>query len=98
MPVVIATQVTGTGNQPIAWDEDALAKPIGLAPNELAPAINFVSRVWGSGELEPERWQSGRYRPTPTIIEAAQALYRGHSVEEISRSEAGAENLTRTAD
>jgi hypothetical protein len=43
-------------------------------------------------------WQAGRYRPTPTIVEAAQALYRGHAVEEISRSEAGAENLTRTSD
>lgn len=38
------------------------------------------------------------YSPTPTIVEAAQALYQGHSVSEISRSEAGAENLTKTAD
>ena len=42
-------------------------------------------------------WAAGRYRPTPTIVEAAQALYHGHDVEEISRSEAGAENLSRTA-
>ena len=31
-------------------------------------------------------------------MEAAQALYSGHSVDEISRSDAGAENLTVTAD
>lgn len=43
-------------------------------------------------------WFAGRYRPTPTIVEAAQALYRGHAVEEISRSEAGAANLSRTTD
>ena len=30
-------------------------------------------------------------------MEAAQALYRGHDVREISRSEAGAENLSTTA-
>ena len=60
--------------------------------------INYISRVWGSLDSDPAAWVEGRYRPTPTIVEAAQALYRGNSVEEISRSEAGAENLTRTAD
>ena len=34
--------------------------------------------------------------PTPTIIEAAQVLYHGHNVEEISRNDASAINLTRT--
>jgi hypothetical protein len=37
------------------------------------------------------------YRPTPTIIEAAQALYKGHNVQEISRSDAGAQNLAIVA-
>ena len=36
--------------------------------------------------------------PTPTIIELAQALYRGHSVEDISRRDADATNLTNTTD
>src|SRR5207244_3268539 len=35
--------------------------------------------------------------PTPTIIEATLALYRGHSVSEILRSDAGATNLSTTA-
>ena len=39
---------------------------------------------------------SSRYAPTPTIIEAAQALYRSHSVENISRNDAGAQNLSKT--
>lgn len=34
--------------------------------------------------------------PTPTIVEAAQALYRGHNVHDITRSDAGATNLTIT--
>jgi hypothetical protein len=37
-----------------------------------------------------------KYFPTPTIIEAAQSLYSGQNVKEISRSHAGAENLTET--
>lgn len=48
--------------------------------------------------LDPHAWDKSPYRPTPTIIEAAQALYAGQNVREISRSHAGAENLTKTAD
>ena len=47
--------------------------------------------------VEPERWEAGRYSPSPTIIEAATALYNGHSVAEISRSDAGAKNLQVTS-
>ncbi len=43
-------------------------------------------------------WENGRYCPTPTIIEAAMALYNGHSVSEISRSDASAINLSQTSD
>ena len=98
IPILVSTHAGPTGDQPILWDEDQLAQPLGLAPNELAPAVNFASRVWGGEPLASHDWELGRYKPTPTIIEAAQALYRGHAVDEISRSEAGAENLTRTAD
>jgi len=42
-------------------------------------------------------WLEARYKPTPTIVEAAKALYEGHRVEEISRSDAGAINLSKTA-
>lgn len=42
-------------------------------------------------------WEMSTYKPTPTIVEAAKALYKGHSVEEISRSDSGAINLSKTA-
>ena len=98
VPILVATEAASVGEEKVSWDDDGLAHPIRCSPDALAPQINFVSRVWGSGELNPRAWEGGRYRPTPTIVEAAQALFRGHDVEEISRSEAGAENLTRTAD
>ncbi|MEA4811122.1 MAG: DNA/RNA helicase domain-containing protein [Anaerolineaceae bacterium] len=41
-------------------------------------------------------WINSPYSPTPTIIEAAQELYRGHSVIDISRSDATAKNLNQT--
>jgi len=49
-------------------------------------------------KIEVDTWESSIYKPTPTIVEAAQALYKGHKVEEISRSDSGAINLTKTTD
>ena len=98
VPILVASHAPDETDQSLQWDEDGLAKPMRVNTAGLAPAINFVCRVWGSQALDPLTWESGRYRPTPTIVEAAQALYRGHDVEEISRSEAGAENLSHTAD
>lgn len=42
-------------------------------------------------------WENSVYKPTPTIVEAARALYAGHDVEEISRSDSGTINLSRTS-
>lgn len=99
VPIVVATEAIGGMAGAIEWEHDGLAKPMGLSPTQLAPAINHICRVWGEGgTIDPAEWLAGRYRPTPTIVEAAQALYSGHDVEEIARSEAGAENLTKTAD
>lgn len=98
VPILVATDAQSSeGNAP-HWDNDGLAQPLRTNSRDLAPLINHLSRVWGGEDIDANRWMSGRYRPTPTIVEAAQALYRGHHVEEISRSEAGAENLTRTGD
>jgi len=36
--------------------------------------------------------------PTPTIIEAAQVLYNGHNVKDISRNDASAINLNKTTE
>src|SRR5262249_61519520 len=52
----------------------------------------------GERTIDAVEWERGRYRPTPTIIEAAVALYKGHSVHEISRSDASATNLSVTSD
>ena len=64
---------------------------------------NIAQQLISALKWLPERkvqlsdWLNSRYVPTPTIIEAAQALYRNHSVENISRNDAGAENLSATS-
>ena len=47
--------------------------------------------------INHDEWFAKSYKPTPNIIEAAQALYKGHDVSDISRSDAGATNLTDTS-
>lgn len=47
---------------------------------------------------EPKVWIDSGYTPTPTIIEAAQVLYQGHQVADISRNDASAINMNQTTD
>ena len=54
--------------------------------------------AFSEGEnINSKDWETGKYSPTPTIIEAAMALYNGHSVLDISRSDATAKNLRVTS-
>ena len=46
--------------------------------------------------IDPAAWLASSYQPTPTIIEAAQALYARHDVRAITRAEATLKNLTLT--
>lgn len=47
--------------------------------------------------LNLKQWFESGYKPTPTIIEAAQALYANHDVTDIARKDAGAQNLHLTS-
>lgn len=96
VPILICTEAKDTLVQYMPYG-DRVAKPICTNGNSLAEIINLVSRATPEGAIGADAWFSSVYKPTPTIIEAAQALYRGHSVEDISRSDAGAINLSRTA-
>lgn len=49
-------------------------------------------------DVDPEMWERGRYCPTPTIIEAALALYKGHSVDDITRHEADKPDISLTTE
>src|SRR6185312_1300820 len=96
-PVLIATKFGGVlPSTPSAPASDKLFAPIKGTPESLANAIAGILQI-AKGELIDIRyWEAGRYCPTPTIVEAAMALYSGHSVAEISRSDASATNLSRT--
>ncbi len=97
VPLLIASdapaQAVGLG-----FAGDGVAAPVCVSADDVVPAVRQILATNPVAAFDAAAWAAGAYRPTPTIIEAAQALYRGHQVAEISRSEAGAENLTVTAD
>ncbi len=98
-PIVIATQAKNTLttiNE--TRQSDKLLFPILCNEDLLEPVIAEVLRYAEGEKIDISHWEQGRYRPTPTIIEAAMALYNGHSVTEISRSDAEAINLSVTSD
>ena len=77
---------------------DRLLCPILSDSTGLFEIIEQVLAFVDGPTIDIAQWETGRYCPTPTIIEAAMALYGGHSVAEISRSDADAINLTETSD
>ncbi len=71
-------------------------EPLKSNQDNLAETLNRVVALSKGNSINPSEWENAIYKPTPTIIEASQALYRGHSVTDISRNDAGAINLTNT--
>lgn len=66
----------------------------------LAQALRIGAAVTGGSEspITAAEFESSPYRPTPTIIEAARALYAGHSVADLGRGDAAAEELEQSAE
>lgn len=78
--------------------DDKVYEPIRCNSKLLDSVIEGILKFNGEEEhINKSDWEEGRYCPTPTIIEAAMALYNGHSVSEISRSDASAVNLSETS-
>ena len=98
-PILIATRAKlKTAIVSTTPHNDKLMFPIKCNEELLNQIIDDVLQFVDGNEIIPSQWESGRYQPTPTIIEAAMALYNGHSVSEISRSDASAINLSQTSD
>jgi hypothetical protein len=98
-PVLIATEAPWANPRIEQTSQnDNLLVPIETNPAELPKVIGKVLDFVVGQPIDFRCWERGKYHPTPTIIEAATSLYNGHSVAEISRSDASAINLTQTSD
>lgn len=97
VPVLIATHASTARTISLRDTRDNVL-PVSLTNRAgLDAVLSHVSLSHLGQSIPALEWSTGRFKPTPTIVEAAQALYRKHSVEEITRNEAGATNLSVTS-
>lgn len=97
-PILVATRSSKVAGQiSTSHHDDGVLYPINSSPDQIGTVIDAALLFADGQKIDSQRWATGRYKPTPTIIEAAAALYGSHSVAELSRSDAGEKNLARTS-
>ncbi|MCA5587461.1 DUF2075 domain-containing protein [Finegoldia magna] len=96
VPILIATDAPSKENNFIV--KENIMKPLKCNSDEIRKLILQVSSKYNMPEFSYDNWVNSEYLPTPTIVEAAQALYTGHKVEDITRNDAGAKNISITTD
>lgn len=97
VPILVATAAASCSAAALQADNDQVYRPVCATANELRRIIGLVLQSIPGVVLDVPAWLQAPYRPTPTIVEAARALYAQHSVEAIARYDAGAYNLRVTS-
>lgn len=99
VPVLIATKAKNKHTiTDFVEQDDKLLEPLRSNTESLESIFEKILSDTQGDNIVPIKWKEGRYCPTPTIVEAALALYNGHSVNDISRSDASAINLSHTSE
>lgn len=97
IPILVATEAKKTETKTLV-EVDQVYGPITTNKIELYAALAYcVKHIQPCQPIQFEEWLHSAYKPTPTIIEAAQALYSNHDVDDIARNDAGAQNLHITS-
>ena len=97
VPILIASEAPAGDASLRSPAADGVYYPVCTTPEKLADMIALHCGAANGPVIDGLSWERGRYSPTPTIVEAARELYAGHSVADISRSDAGAANLAVTS-
>ncbi len=97
VPMLLASKATNAQLK-LSNTIDNVFHPVKVTPQTLLSAIELCTlHMPTRPSVVIECWLKAGYHPTPTIIEAAQALYANHDVNDISRNDAGAVNLEITS-
>lgn len=98
-PILVSTDAPSSLCEARELEDGVFAVQCTNAQNLLETIRTTLSAVPKPTQpLDHGSWLQSPYSPTPTIVEAAQALYEGNEVEDISRSEAGLTNIAETTD
>ncbi len=97
IPILVATEAPNYSlPNELSNLRDNISELLLCNKDSIQDAIRLVLNQRRMKKLDALEWARAPYQPTPTIIEAAQALYNSHDVEAISRSDAHAKNLNET--
>lgn len=96
-PILVATRAPLSESYWAHSDADGVRRPLRSNGTDLGIAIRVAISQARGRVVDPRVWMRSAYQPSPTIVEAARALYARHSVDSISRSDAGARNLRETS-
>src|SRR6185437_15214061 len=96
-PILVVTKAAASPEINFYADEDKVYRPVLTNTAGLRGVLELALRAASGSALDAQAWSCASYRPTPTIVEAARALYAQHSVEAIARFDAGAQNLQVTS-
>lgn len=94
-PLLICTEAPAHPNE--VRIASGISSPILCCESTLLQEIQHIIHDYDTGTIiDPKKWINSMYKPTPTIIEAAQALYSGHDVREISHKESDDNDIAVT--
>ena len=89
VPILVPTNhKTRTTDIQISGYDSRIINPLVGGEKDIAYLVNSVVEKYPYEEALDINWVNSPYSPTPTIIEAARALYNNHSVENITKHEA----------
>lgn len=99
VPVLCADEagrVIVPGSRPV----DNVAETVLANGDSLPDVLRRISDSSGdkASQLDWHEFDESSYDPTPTVIEAARAVYVGHGVQDIGRADATGESLARAAE
>jgi schlafen family protein len=97
IPILIATEAMECPPVEVQADPDKLYRPLVVDPQSFRDVLESAVTAVSGPPVDANAWARASYHPTPTIVEAARALYAQHSVEAIARFDAGAQNLHVTS-
>jgi hypothetical protein len=97
VPILVCTGAAESETCLCAPHSDKVLRPAQCNSDGLRPLLAAGLQMAGGQPIDSQAWGSSPYEPTPTIIQAARALYAQHSVEAITRSEASGCQLRRTS-
>ncbi|HEX2854681.1 MAG TPA: DNA/RNA helicase domain-containing protein, partial [Opitutaceae bacterium] len=97
VPILVATETQESVPIKLVADKDRVYRPMQIHPSGFRVAIELALEKITGEALDQSQWAQAPYKPTPTIVEAARALYAHHGVAAIKAFDAGKKNLGDTS-